>query len=272
MTDRRQRRFRLFYRRNRGRGGFGARGAEESSHARRDRCLLTYSTMPINRLLCLLILSILVTGAPLGAAVIFSNLAGNCCGGYAVYGSQAPGGYDAVAAAFTPGASFLMTDAQVEVFNPFPSGPYDPFFNISLYSDGGNFPENLIGMFGVDITAPTSGGLVTASGTPEQLQAGVRYWLVLTAFDANTAVGWEMGGNSFVPFTGTATLGTWPRFPSSADIQFQIDSAAEPASLSLVAVALTLAVIARAVGARSSRSVGSDWRCASSEDKSPDRI
>src|SRR5580692_9196631 len=102
----------------------------------------------MKRLVFLLVLSTLFAAAPLGATVAFSNLVGNCCGGYLVGGTTGP---ETLAAAFTPGANFLMTDAEIEVFSEVGLG--DGFFNVSLYADGGSSPAGLIGMLGVDLHA-----------------------------------------------------------------------------------------------------------------------
>ena len=196
--------------------------------------------MPNRRVAFLLVLSTWVAAAPLGATVAFSNLVGNCCGGYLIGGTPGP---ETFAAAFTPGANFLMTEAEVEVFSDVGFG--DGFFNISLDADGGNFPAGLIGMLGVDLHAPLFGGIVTASGPAEQLKAGVQYWLVLSPFDNNSWVGWEMGGSSYVPSNSLAAPGTWFPFGTSTNVQFQIESTPEPASWALAAAALMLILIVR---------------------------
>jgi hypothetical protein len=202
----------------------------------------------MRRFVFLVVFGILVAAAPLGATVAFSNMVGNCCGGYLVGGTTGP---ETLAAAFTPAANFLMTDAQVEIFSDIGIG--DPFFNISLYGDGGSSPAGLIGMFGVDLDAPPFGGIVTASGTAEQLKAGVQYWLVLSPFDNNSWVGWEMGGSSYSPFNSLASPGTWFPVAVPANVQFQIDSTPEPACWTLAAFALMSIVIARIVVVRSNQ-------------------
>jgi hypothetical protein len=145
--------------------------------------------------------------APLNATtIIFSNLVGNCCGGYAVAGAATAGGAVTLAAAFTPGANYLMTDAQVGVFASAAFG--DPFFNISLYSDGGTNPAGLIATLGVDLQATSLGSAVTASGATAPLAAGVQYWVVLSPFDSDSFLGWEFGGSSDFP----RTLSPCPRW------------------------------------------------------------
>jgi hypothetical protein len=173
---------------------------------------------------------------PVNAAVVFSNIVGNCCGGFGVEGANY--GTASLGASFTPTGNYLMTDAQVMVFQVFGNGG-DPFFNISLFTDASGLPGISIATLGVGLVAPNGGGIVTASGATSALAAGTTYWLVLTPFDASTQVGWEMGGSPLAPLafsTSSTGAGGWSALGLN-DAQFQIDGTAvpEPSSLWLLA-------------------------------------
>ena len=186
-------------------------------------------------------LTLLMIGAvfrlasPLEAGVVFTNIAGNCCGGEGITGANY--GRGLAAEAFDPAESFVMSDAMVEVFQVEGFGG-DPYFNLSLYSNAGGVPGTLITTMGTGLTAPVGGGLVKAGGPLTQLTAGAEYWLVLSPFDNATEVGWEGGG---VQPALVAVLGadSWANFGgSTSNLQFQIDAVPEPASSGLVAASL----------------------------------
>ncbi|MGD1068779.1 MAG: choice-of-anchor R domain-containing protein [Bryobacteraceae bacterium] len=195
------------------------------------------------RIKCLisLVIGTWTAATPLAAGtIIFSNLVGNCCGGYLVGGSPAEGGPETLAVAFTPGGNYLMTDAQVEVS----SSQGDPSFNVSLYADAGTSPAGLIATFGADLAAPELGGIVIASGATAPLTAGVQYWLVLSPFDGNSYVDWEEGGSSLVPSNSLIPPGTWSPFVDPRGVQLQIDGAAVPEPASWTSATIALALIA----------------------------
>ncbi len=160
-------------------------------------------------------IALLGTTMPAKADIIFTTLVGNCCGGEGIAGAFSA----SVAEAFTPAADYVVTDAQVEVFQNLGFGG-DPFFNISLYSNDpigpGPFitpdgvPGALIANFGTDLMAPNSGGIVVGSGPTPRLTAGTRYWLVLSPFDSTTNVGWEYSPGTSVPLDTISTAqGIW---------------------------------------------------------------
>src|SRR5690242_5872894 len=103
---------------------------------------------------------------PVNAAVVFSNVVGNCCGGFGVEGSNY--GTVSLGASFTPTANYLMTDAQVMVFQVLGAGG-DPYFNVSLFSDASGLPGSSIAMLGSGLVAPVGGGIVMASGATPSL-------------------------------------------------------------------------------------------------------
>jgi hypothetical protein len=158
---------------------------------------------------------------PTNADTVFTNIVGNCCGGGAVFGSDYS--TESLAEQFIPTANFLMTDAQVVVFNDVGYG--DPDFNIYLFTDANGLPGTAIATIGTALAAPAGGGIVTASGSPLELLSGTPYWLVLTPYDDATWVGWEETGSESVPFAFTVSpdgQGGWKSAPAEA-LQFQID-------------------------------------------------
>jgi hypothetical protein len=172
----------------------------------------------------------------LKADTIFSSIVGNCCGGYGISGTNSFPGSESVAEAFTPSANYVMTDAQVEVFQVLGFGG-DPFFNVSLFSNVGGLPGSLIGTIGSDLVAPAGGGLVVASGPMPVLASGISYWIVLTPFDSKTDVGWEMARglpDTIVAFTSSSTgQGGWGS-GNSVPVQFQVDGTPTPEPASVI--------------------------------------
>jgi len=173
----------------------------------------------------LLSIPLLLTGGALAAHAdtVFTNITGPCCGGIAVFGSQF--GYEALAAEFTPFATYTLSAAQVVVFAEAGYGG-DPLFNAALFSNGASVPGSLIETLGTGLTAPPgNGGLVTVAATPVTLSGGMAYWLVLSPFDPLTQIGWEMGGTANVPsaFNASGSInGGWSTY-GTTDVQFAID-------------------------------------------------
>jgi PEP-CTERM motif len=195
--------------------------------------------------------TLLSSATPVIAAVVFSNVVGNCCGGFGVEGANY--GTVSLGASFTPAGNYLMTDAQVMVFQTIGTGG-DPYFNVSLFSDAGGVPGASIATLGVGLTASVGGGIVIASGAMPNLSAGTTYWLVLTPYDNATQVGWEMGGSPLVPLADTTSstgAGGWLGLGPN-DAQFQIDGTAvpEPSSLLLLASGALAAIGAARRGLR----------------------
>lgn len=182
---------------------------------------------------CVSIALYLSTFAALGHAdVVFSNIVGNCCGGYLVGGSD--WGTESLGAQFTPAKDTLFQDAQVVVFSDVGLG--DPYFNMYLFSDVNGLPGTPMATLGTQLTAPYGGGILTATGPQLPLNAGTSYWLVLTPYDHATWVGWEEGGSSNVPVafsTDPNGNGAWTHLAPQA-LQFQIDGIPEPSSMVLM--------------------------------------
>jgi hypothetical protein len=190
--------------------------------------------------------AILALSAPARADIVFTNIVGPCCGGYAVNGSNF--GPESIAAAFTPVTSDRLADAQVVVFQILGFGG-DPNFNMSLFSDSGGLPGSPIESLGTDLTAPLApGGIVSAmSALNPALLAGTQYWLVLTPFDNSTQIAWEQGGSAPVMAgftTSTSGIGGWAPIMPTATAQFEVDGTVpEPASVLLLATALGLIAV-----------------------------
>jgi len=187
-------------------------------------------------LLCVAIALYLSTFAALAHAdVVFTNIVGNCCGGYLVGGSH--WGTESLGAEFTPTQSTLFQDAQVVVFTD--KGMGDGNFNMYLFSDKGGLPGTPLANLGT-LTAPVGGGILTATGPQIPLNAGTGYWLVLTPYDNDTWVGWEEGGSSNVSTAWTADpngQGSWQHLGPVA-LQFEIDGVPEPSSIVLMATGM----------------------------------
>lgn len=177
--------------------------------------------------------------ASLQADTIFGNMTGNFSGGETVDGTAFDG--LSLAEAFTPQANFLMTGVQVVVSSV--GGTGDPNFDLYLYSNGGGAPVSLLTTLGTDLVAPASGGIVAVSVNGRvALVPGTEYWLVLTAFNANTDISWEAGGTQSVPTALTVPQldGSWVA-NNSADLQFEVDgtdppNAPEPGTFVLIAI------------------------------------
>lgn len=182
--------------------------------------------------LCASVALYLSAFATLGHAdVVFSNIVGNCCGGYLVGGSN--WGTETLGAQFTPTQSTYFQDAQVVVFTD--RGLGDGNFNMYLFSDANGLPGTAVANLGT-LTAPVGGGILTATGPEVPLIAGTAYWLVLTPYDSNTWVGWEEGGslNVGLAYSTDPNGGCcWNHLGPQA-LQFQIDGVPEPSSIILM--------------------------------------
>jgi hypothetical protein len=171
---------------------------------------------------------------PARAATIFSNVVGNCCGGYQVAGASE--GSEAEAEAFVPGSAAVLGSVSVEV-DPEVGFGGDPYFDVLLYSNASGLPGSLIATLGTDLTAPSGGALVPASGASVALSAGTEYWVVLTPYDSLSQLIWEAGGtvapvNAFT--TSTSGTSGWVT-DGTAALQFAVNSPVpEPESLVLV--------------------------------------
>jgi hypothetical protein len=190
-----------------------------------------------------LALVLLVLPTSQWADIIFSNLSGPD-GGYTVCGdtSKCDPASESLAVAFTPSLNYLMTDAKVEVFN---DGPYwgDPYFNLSLFSDANGVPGVLLAKIGTRLEPPADSGVnfydrlvtvyIIAGGHVRvpTLDAGKEDWLVLTPFDSDSFLAWEIGGTSSVPAAVTISPtgeGGWRTYFSNQDLQLQIDGTPVP--------------------------------------------
>ncbi len=180
--------------------------------------------------------------ASLRADTIFSNIAGNCCGGEPVDGTAFDG--LSLAEAFTPNQIFELSDVQLVVAPVLGAG--DPNFNVYLYSDGGGTPGSLLATLGFNLAAPADGGIVTLPMTSAlDVLSGTEYWVVLTAFNADTEISWEAGGTQSVPTALTVPQldGSWVA-NNDADLQFEIDGGnpgiPEPGTIILIAAPILL--------------------------------
>ena len=175
------------------------------------------------RILELLAGTVLLCAGSARADVVFSNLAGLNLTFYPVYGSfyHSP---LSMAAAFTPGSNYTLTDAEVRVF-----GFIGSELDVSIARDSSGLPGSAIEQIGFGLTAPATpaGGLVTAKSiaTPISLNAGTRYWLVLKASLPTSNIGWFAGGTASVPLAQEVN-GTWSAL-TAGTAQFQIDGTAE---------------------------------------------
>jgi hypothetical protein len=171
---------------------------------------------------------------PAQGQIFFSNIRCNCSGGMAVEGSNYT--YDAMAAEFSPAVSGNLGSISAEVFQ----GIGDPYFNISIFANSVSVPGTLIENVGTDLTAPQLGGIVTAtSALHPLLVAGQPYWVVVSAFDNSTQIGWEVFGTSSIPETSDSGTGWFP-YPSLGQLQFEVDGAPEPSSFILFSSALAI--------------------------------
>jgi len=191
-------------------------------------------------------LAVLLAAIPATASsILVSTIVGNCCGGETVTGSNYVLG--SLGVSFIPAATYILDDVKVEVSAlgaPNFTGS-DPFFNISVYSSvpgiGGQVPGTLLATIGTKLTAPAGGGLVVASGAMPVISQGTQYWIVLSPFDASSAISLEDGSVAdlsqaatfaAVPTAWASSIGT-QQFEVDGDlvVQSQINfSAPEPAS------------------------------------------
>jgi hypothetical protein len=191
---------------------------------------------------------------PLQADTVFTDFQSGTSPVCAVVGGPLGSIMAACAAAFTPSANYIMTDAQVKVKqNGAPSGNFDLF----LYSNSGGLPGSSLGTIGSG-TAPTTGlfGIVTVNSPALSLVSGTEYWLVVAPHDQFTLLSWADGGSPVPP---TAKDGHWPSSNWSAtsqSSQFQIDgtlaaSTPEPVTLGVVAAGLLFVALRKGRSAMS---------------------
>lgn len=149
----------------------------------RSACLLTYTPPGSLRLSSLALLALAFGLAPaLRADVVFSsfNVIGNNAVG-AISGSDY--GVQDVAAAFTPGADYVFTEAEVALYGYNATSVVDASIYSNTTNSSGNAP-------GTSLLSIGSIGPITAYGTSLYtvdsltnsftLHNGVEYWLVLT--------------------------------------------------------------------------------------------
>jgi hypothetical protein len=190
------------------------------------------------RLLFSTVAALLVSVVSLRAAVVFTNFQSGGAAGCAARTILVP---FACAAAFTPSANYIMTDAQVKV-----QAPAANFgnFELDLYSNNAGLPSSSLGRIGT-ATAPTSFGIVTVNSPALSLVSGTEYWLVMGPRDPLTTVFWADGGSPVPP---TALSSNWTGQSNSS--QFQIDGSSvgvtpEPTTLGLAAVGMLCFVALR---------------------------
>lgn len=213
------------------------------------RSFFLLSRLPLRAIATITVVFFLGLAAPAHADVVSGNITGSCCsGGVKVAGSSNSFGYQAVGVAFTPGASYTMTDAIVYVYGDHDGN--DPSFDVSLFSNAGGVPGTEIASLGTDLTAPptnpptylTGGGAVTIATPSITLTDGTEYWLVLTPYDGTSDIGWAVGGTTNVPaaYDNSGSTGSGWTVYGSDTLQFEIDGTPlataptpEPASLAL---------------------------------------
>ena len=178
------------------------------------------------------------------ATVLYSSFVPACCSGYTVSGaSSSAGGAFSAAMGFTPSVSAILTQIDVSLTwtSGTNSGPV-----LTLKSDSGGLPGPVLMSWNL------SGGLASfvANGaccsaiesvTPSStlsLFAGTQYWLVASAGAADTWDDWVVGGVSGAPVATTQVAGGPLVRITDQEAGFDVIGAPEPASVTLVGVAL----------------------------------
>jgi hypothetical protein len=156
------------------------------------------------------------------ASVVFSNVTGSGDVGATVNGGGTP---NAVAEAFTPGANYIMTDAQMLVEGNF---GHALTFDVFLESNNAGAPGSVIEQIGFGSVAAAlgyPGALETANSfaTPVTLVSGTEYWLVLTPHQADSDISWVAMGSTSVPEWVSLDGGSTWSLPGTDSLQFQID-------------------------------------------------
>jgi hypothetical protein len=175
------------------------------------------------------------------------------------------------AAAFTPTADYVMTDAEflLEWANyRSPPVPPDNSFSVDLYSSSNGLPDSLIESIGSGLAQSPAGLLAFDLPAPISLTAGTQYWVVLIpsvyVFDFSPSfvpgisasyVYWIGGGSSSVPVASWSSFNPHAPGPSWASAgrsapQFEIDgtpvaSVPEPSSFPLIALLAIFCYIAK---------------------------
>jgi uncharacterized protein (TIGR03437 family) len=205
------------------------------------------------------------------SSVIFGNigcLGYSCGGGVLLEGSNAPEPEGvppqpvfSLAAQFTLAGAYLATDARVPVspgcLSAFETGCSDFNFNVAIFSDAGGVPGAPVSQIVTGLTAPSFGGIVTASfAQPVALNAATPYWLVLTPADTSSAVGWDTGGVPTVPVAATHSptgtggwyLTTQTLLHTATNLALEVDGATPGASIPQPSITAVSPVSAAAGG------------------------
>jgi len=174
-----------------------------------------------------------IASAP-AQVVVFSTLTASTQVGADVIGSSVLGGTPIIwAASFISNGTFNLIDAKVNVI----AEGGNPAFNVFLARDYGGGVDLVRNwrQIGFGLIAPSGGGLVTANSitTPITLTSGSGYWLVLTAANPQTRMGWYLGdrrnGTSHTAYnTGDDNFDIGWRGLGFYPLQFQIDGTPPP--------------------------------------------
>jgi hypothetical protein len=161
--------------------------------------------------------------------------------GHGVVGA-ARGGFQSLAASFTPTANYTLTSFEVAAVFPAVVNS----FNFSIVRDNAGLPTGatVASVLGVplafsSVAFPTPINLFSATGP---LQSGTTYWLIFAPGDPNAEAGWA---NNNIALTGLAfnTGSGWATAPPSNNTKpaFRINgtpavAAPEPCTLALFAL------------------------------------
>ena len=184
-------------------------------------------------------------------------LSGNtyqCCTGNMVTGPDATNvgatvGLNQIGAAFTPTATYILTQLDVAFYFPLATDSTNTNgFTITLYQDSGGVPGKAIETWTV-ITAPSqAGGTSGTSSVVETvlplvkvtLSAGQQYWIVATPAGSNTFDVWAANGTGSGATEAQNSGSGWSAYSVSSDglaFDVQGDPTPEPGTFMLIPLA-----------------------------------
>ena len=101
---------------------------------------------------------------------------------------------------------FTLTSIELAVINSF-SNNGGTLMDVYLMSDVAGEPGSVIESFQLDLPAAFFGGILTASSLLNPiLQAGSEYWLVASATEPNSFLGWYFDNNGFTEPEGPSLV------------------------------------------------------------------